>query len=501
MIELDGNSLTMAQAEAIALGATIRIAAAAQAQVDRARQTVLKAIETTAPTYGVNTGFGMLASCKIAPDQLVALQKNLVLSHAAGWGEALPLDETRLTMALRLNVLLKGFTGVRFSLCRALEALLNAGILPVIPEYGSVGASGDLAPLAHLALPLLGEGFVHFRGKIVHAAAALHMAGISPITLAEKEGLSLVNGTQVMLAIGTLCLARALRLADLFDRAAALSCEALQGSLAPFDPRIHAARSHPGQITSAGAIRQQLTGSYLHTLDRHALKLRLQDPYSLRCAPQVHGASIDAFAYARSVIEKELNAATDNPLVFTDDDTIISAGNFHGQPLAIPFDCAAIAAAELGSISERRLELLLNPSFSALPAFLTPNPGLESGYMAIQYLAAGLVNSNKVLTHPASSDSIPGNCGIEDHVSMGMTAACKLRKILTNLRAIAACELIAACQAVDLRGISPEHLGDGTKSLYDAVRATVPPLTCDRIVSKDIASAVQVIDTILARIE
>lgn len=497
MIELDGNSLTMAQAEKIALGAPLRIAATAEEQVEKARHTVLKAIESAEPTYGVNTGFGMLASYTIAQEQLIALQKNLVLSHAAGWGEALSLAETRLAMALRLNVLLKGFTGVRFSLCKALEALLNAGILPVIPEYGSVGASGDLAPLAHLALPLLGEGLVHFHGTIIPAAQALQHAGISPITLAEKEGLSLVNGTQVMLAIGTLCLMKALRLTDLFDTIAALSCEALQGSLAPFDARVHAARAQPGQIASAAAMRRQLTGSYLHTLDRNKLKLRLQDPYSLRCAPQVHGASRDAFAYAQGAIETEFNAATDNPLVFVDDDTIISAGNFHGQPLALPFDCAAIAAAELGNISERRLELLLNPSFSALSPFLTPNPGLESGYMAIQYLAASLVNSNKLLTHPACSDSIPGNCGVEDHVSMGMTAANKLRKILTNLRAIAACELIAACQAVDLRNISPKNLGDGTKVLYNAVRAAVPPLTSDRIVSEDIAKAVNVIDNVV----
>lgn len=496
-ILLDGNSLTINDAEAIGHGARVLIARASKKQVELARRTVLNAIKLGEPVYGVNTGFGVLSQCSIDPSQLLTLQKNLLLSHAAGWGDPLPLDETRLAVVLRLNILLKGYTGVRFRLCQAMQKLLDADILPYIPEVGSVGASGDLAPLAHLALPLIGQGMAHYGGKIMAASEALRLAKLRAIHLTEKEGLSLVNGTQIMLAVGTLAVIKAKKLAVLADNIAALSAEALLASTTPFDERIHEARGQLGQKKSAETIRSALTGSFLYNLDRTSL--RLQDPYSIRCAPQVHGASYDALYFCLDIIQRELNGVTDNPLVFSADEAIISAGNFHGQVLALPFDYSCMAAAELGNISERRLELLLNPAFSGLTPFLTANPGLESGYMAMQYLAASLVSSNKILTHPASTDSIPGNCGIEDHVSMGMTAAIKLRKIVSNLRAILACELLAACQALDLRAVSASMLGEGSRQLYTALRGRVEPLRHDRIISEDIAKGVEVIDALVAQ--
>lgn len=486
-ITLDGKSLTLPTAVAISQGAAISLADSVPATLTASRDIVKKKLRTHRPIYGVNTGFGFLANQAIPQSQLQTLQINILRSHASGHGAPLSLPETRLAMALRLNVLAQGYAGVRLELCQALHALLAANILPVIPELGSVGASGDLAPLAHLALPLIGEGEVHYQGRIIPAMQALLDADIAPITLAEKEGLALINGTQIMLAIGTIALAKGLHLLELADLLAALTFEGLQGNPEALDAQIHAARGQPGQIASAANMRAHLDGSYLHK-PRQPFP-RVQDPYSLRCAPQIHGASRDALTYPTAVIERELNATTDNPLVFIDPDRIVSGGNFHGQPLAIALDVAAIALSELGNVSERRLELMLNPHHSGLPAFLTSYPGLESGYMAAQYLAASLVNQNKLLANPASTDSIPGNVGIEDHVSMGMTSARKLRQLVGHLETILAIELMAAAQAIDLRHAHP--LGTGTARAYQMLRSHLPKLTEDRIIANDVTSALE----------
>lgn len=439
------------------------------------------------PVYGVNTGFGFFANRSIEKKLLRQLQMNLLKSHAAGHGDPLTIPETRLAMALRLNVLIKGYTGVRYALCETLLAHLHAGVYPVIPEYGSVGASGDLAPLAHLALPLTGHGEVFYQGHRMPAAEALRSAGLQPIELAEKEGLGLVNGTQIMLCVGGLSLSEAIDAVEKADQITALTYEALEASLDPLNPLIHSVRNQAGQIRSAETILSHLKGSSL--FDSKRVPHRLQDPYSIRCAPQIHGPTRDALQYTLAVVERELNAATDNPLAFPDEDIILSGGNFHGQALAIAFDLAAMAMAELGNVSERRLELLLNPQMSHLPAFLTPNEGIQSGYMAVQYLSASLVNENKVLASPACTDSIPGNVGIEDHVSMGMTSARKLKRIVKNTSTILAIEMLAAAQAIDL---GPKRkLGRGTAKMYRLLRSFVPMLTEDRVVAEDVKKALE----------
>lgn len=486
-VTLDGHSLSLAQAVAIADGASVRLAVAAKRSVEEGRKVVLQQLHTHRPIYGVNTGFGFLANQMVPDHSLRDLQRNILRSHASGYGNPLSRRETRLAMALRLQVLARGNAGVRWELCEALRDLLRAEIYPVIPEYGSVGASGDLAPLAHLALPLIGEGRVFYKRKEMAAMEALMDAGLQPITLTQKEGLALINGTQIMLSVGGLALAQALFLLDMADRIAALSYEGVQANPSALDASIHSARGQLGQIASASNMRDALLGSYL--FKPRAPFPRLQDPYSLRCAPQIHGASRDAIQYSLSVIEREWNAATDNPLVFADTGKILSGGNFHGQPLAMAFDIAAIALAEMGNVSDRRLEVLMNPHLSGLTAFLTPKPGLHSGYMAVQYLSASLVNENKLLANPACTDSIPGNVGIEDHVSMGMTSARKLKKLVNNVKTILAIELLAASQAVDLRRAKP--LGQETQMAYEMLRSQVPKLETDRIVSHDVEGAVE----------
>lgn len=485
-IAIDGHSLTLEKAWSIAAGAPICLHESVEKEVEASEAVVQKLLHSGRPTYGVNTGFGYLARETIPSQQLRVLQRNILRSHASGYGPALALAETRLAMALRLNVLVRGHAGVRYVLCQQLLDLINAEIYPVIPEYGSVGASGDLAPLAHLALPLIGEGQVHYQGRTVTAMEALLDAGISPIELSAKEGLSMINGTQVMLAIGSLALGRArsaLRKADLI---AALTFEGLVGNPLALDPSIHEARGQLGQIRSAKAMRDALEGSYLY--NRQTQFPRVQDPYSLRCAPQIHGPAYEAAAHSCRIAEIELNASTDNPLVFSDSSRVLSGGNFHGQPLALAFDFAAMALSELANVSERRLELLLNPHHSGLPAFLTPSPGLNSGYMAMQYLSASLVNENKLLANPACTDSIPGNVGIEDHVSMGMTSARKLKRLITNVETVLASELLAAAQAIDLRRAGP--LGYHTQQAYNKLRAIVPQLKDDRVIATDIEGAV-----------
>lgn len=489
-ILLDGNSLSLPRLEKIIAGAPLKIASSTKKRIVESSRFVQETAKGTAPVYGINTGFGFFARQKIEPSKLKELQVNILRSHAAGYGDALSVEETKAAMVLRLNVLLKGYTGIRFELCKALFDLIERGVTPIVPEYGSVGASGDLAPLAHLALPLIGEGMARYRGQEMSARTALKKARLKKFELSEKEGLSLVNGTQVMLAVGGLALIEALKTIDRADRICALSFEGMEGLVAALDPKIHKVRGHPGQIESARRILKELKGSYL--FDGHHLHSRVQDSYSLRCAPQVHGPSRESLNFVKGIVETELNAATDNPLVFTQNHQIISGGNFHGQPLAFAFDIACIALSEIANISERRLELLLNPHMSGLPAFLVDDGGTNSGYMAMQYLAASLVNDNKINANPACTDSIPGNVGVEDHVSMGMTSARKLRKIVKNANTVLACEMLAAAQAVDLRGV--KKLGKGTKEVHQILRGKVPKLKVDRIVAIDVERAVKCLE-------
>ena len=486
-VQLDGKSLTIEKLVSISHGERVAIAKGVRGRVDRSRGVVEALLRTGKALYGINTGFGGLATTRIPESDLAQLQVRLLRSHAAGYGNYLSKAQTRAMMALRTNVLLRGLTGVRFEVCQLLVNLLNAGIHPCIPEKGSVGASGDLAPLAHLALPVIGEGLVEYRGRIIPARSALKRAKLKPIVLREKEGLSLINGTQAMCAVGSLAVAEALRLAQLADVAAALSAEARSANVDAFDPRIHESRLHSGQIISAGRIRRLLQGSKL--CGKHSPTTRVQDAYSFRCAPQVHGASIDALEYCRDVLEREMNAATDNPLVFGNE--ILSGGNFHGQPLALALDFAAIATAELGSISERRIEQLINPALSGLPAFLTPQPGTNSGFMAAQYLAASLVNENKIFASPASTDSIPTCANIEDHVSMGMTSANKLQRIVENLYPILAVEFLCGAQARDFR--EKKTPAPRLDRVYRVIRKSVPRLLHDRIISRDIERAAQLV--------
>lgn len=487
-ISLDGNSLKFDQLSNIANGAKVEISDSAVHAVAESRAFIEQIIKGSDPVYGVNTGFGFFANKKIDAKDLRDLQVNLLRSHAGGYGKPLSNQEVRLALVLRLNVLLKGFTGVSLELCRAILDLIKADIIPVVPEYGSVGASGDLIPLAHLVLPLIGEGQVSYQNKIMPAKQALDLAGLKPINLAEKEGLSLINGTQIMLAVGGLALTKAEHLTKLADLVAALSYEALGARTSPIDPLIHQARGQHGQIKSAQRISQNLQGSYIFS-EKTANK-RIQDPYSIRCCPQVHGACFDTLEHVKNIIGCELNAATDNPLVFAKEGKILSGGNFHGEPLAQAFDIAAIGVSELANISERRLELLMNPNYSNLPAFLAADQGLNSGYMVLQYLSASLVNENKILSHPASTDSIPGNVGIEDFVSMGMTSARKFKKIVENIYVSLAAESLAAAQAIDMQSLSSK-LGQSTKLLYQTLRQKVPTLKQDRVVSDDVAEAVE----------
>ncbi len=440
------------------------------------------------PVYGINTGFGSLAEVRIEGHDLQALQRNLVLSHAVGVGDPLSRRETRALMALRLQNILLGYSGVRPETALHLGHMLNRGVHPVVPEKGSVGASGDLAPLAHIACGMIGEGPAEFRGAIMPAKEALRAAELDPIILEAKEGLALVNGTQGMTSVGGLALHDALALAIHADEGAALTMEALGAKAEAFDPRIQQLRPHPGQAEVATHILQLCEDSKLfNTLNTG----RVQDPYSIRCVPQVHGATRDGLAYAKEVLEREMNSVTDNPLVFPEDGSILSGGNFHGQPVAQALDFAAIALAELGNIAERRIEQLLNPALSGLPACLTHHNGLHSGYMMVQITAASLVNENKMLATPSSVDSIPGNAAREDHVSMGMTGARKLRTMVQNTRFILACEWLLAAQAVDLRRERP--LGRGTQVIYDRIRQRVPKLDNDRRHSEDIAAIAEML--------
>ena len=468
--------------DAAVLGTPVALGERARAKMEAARELVERAVHGE-HTYGVNTGFGRFVSQSIPDEQVEELQLRLLRSHACGVGEPYPDDVVRAAMLLRANALAKGYSGARIETVELLIECLNRGVLPYVPARGSVGASGDLAPLAHLALPLVGEGLARVDNELLGGAEALAAVGLEPIRLAAKEGLSLINGTQFMASMAALGFVRGRRLAQTADLACALSLEALQGSRTSFHPAIHAARPLPGQQASAANILRLLEGSAI--IESHRWCDKVQDAYSLRCAPQVHGAARDLLAYVEATVTVELNAATDNPLVLVEEGLVVSNGNFHGQPLAFGLDALAMAVSELASISERRVERLVNPSLSdGLPAFLTTDGGLNSGFMLPQYVAASLVSENKVLAHPASVDSIPTSAGQEDHVSMGNAAGLKALQVLTNAEHALAIELLAGAQAIEF--LAPLEPGPGVRATHDAVRALSERLQDDRPLAADI---------------
>ena len=497
-LRLGDEPLTLqAIAEVARANRPVAIGRDAQAAMVRARRVVDAVVaggDSAPAVYGVNTGFGALAEVRISAAEVTRLQQNLVRSHAAGVGAPLPREAVRAMMLLRAAVLATGRSGARPVCCERLCELLNAGVHPVIPARGSVGASGDLAPLAHLALGMIGEGLAEFRGEILPALDALRRARLEPLVLEAKEGLTLLNGTQHMTAVGGLALLDAEATCIVADIAGALSLEALKGTARAFDPRVVGARPHPGQIAVGAFLRELLAGSEI--AESHKDCGKVQDPYSLRCMPQVHGATRDMLGFARTVLEREAASSTDNPLVFLDGpegDEMISGGNFHGQPVAIALDAAAIAVAELANISERRIEQLVNPHLSSgLPPFLAPDSGLNSGFMIAQVSAAALVSENKVLAHPASVDSIPSSAGREDHVSMGATAALKLATIQDHVRTVLAIELLCAAQGLDLR--RPLHTTKPLESVHAMIRTRVPPMMVDRPLAPDIAAVRALID-------
>jgi len=497
---LDGQPLSLAEIEAVSLAACpVTVAPAALSRVAASWKLVEKIVEKGQKVYGVNTGFGKLSDVSVPPESLAQLQANLVRSHAGGVGQPLSEGEARAMLLLRANVLAKGYSGCRPAVVEMLVALLNAGVHPVIPEKGSVGASGDLAPLAHLALVVIGEGEAFYKGERMDGGEALRRAGLQPLTLAAKEGLALLNGTQAMTAVGGLAVMRGWRIARIADLAGAISLEALKGTPAAFDPRIQLARPHAGQIAVAEHLNQLLTGSEIREAHRDH-DTRVQDAYCLRCMPQVHGAVRGVLEHVRSVLEIEAGSATDNPLVFPENslgtqlsEAVISGGNFHGAPLAYAFDYAALALTDLASITERRIVRLLNPDINeGLPAFLSPNPGLSSGFMIAQIVAAALINECQVLSHPSSTGSIPTDGGKEDHVSMGMTGALKLRQIIDQVERVVAIELMCATQALEFR--RPLKASAKIEGAHDIVRSVVPRLEEDRVLAGDIealASAVR----------
>ena len=484
MIHLDGNSLTLEQLTAIADGsAAVALAPASAARVDESRRVVDAKATGDAPVYGINTGFGALAETAIPREQLGALQLNLLRSHAAGVGEPLPTRAVRASMALRANVLAKGFSGIRRSTLDLLIEMLNRGVHPVVPDRGSVGASGDLAPLAHLALVLVGEGFATVRDSMVMPGAdALRAAGLAPIILEAKEGLALINGTQPSTAVAALAVMSATEVARSADVAAALSIDGLRGSTRPFEARIHQARPHAGQGVAAANIHALLQNSGINK--SHEGCGRVQDAYSLRCAAQVHGAARDALEFARRTLSIEANSATDNPMVFAAADEIVSGGNFHGAPVAIASDVLAIAVTQLATISERRSDRLVNPALSELPAFLTTASGLQSGYMIAQVTAAALASELKTFAHPASVDTIPTSANKEDHVSMSMGAALKAERAVQHAARVLAVEVLCACQAIDL--LAPLATSPPLSRAHAFVRGIAPTLVDDRPPSPDI---------------
>jgi histidine ammonia-lyase len=485
-VSLTGDDLTLADVWTVAVeGVRADLSEEGRGKLRAARSLVERIAEGSSGehTYGINTGFGRFVERTIPPELSEELQLRLLRSHACGVGDPYPDEVVRAAMLLRANALAKGYSGARVETVELLLECLNRGVLPHVPSRGSVGASGDLAPLAHLALPLVGEGSATVEGERLGGADALARVGLEPVRLRAKEGLSLINGTQFMAAIGALALIRGHRLAQAADIACALSLEALQGSRVSFRPEIHALRPLPGQASSAANVIRLLEDSAV--IEAHRWCDKVQDAYSLRCAPQVHGACRDLLTYAEETVAVELNAATDNPLVLVEEGELVSNGNFHGQPLAFALDAAAMALAELASISERRVERLTNPSLSdGLPAFLTRDGGLNSGFMIPQYVSASLVSENKVLAHPASVDSIPTSAGQEDHVSMGNAAALTCWQVLANAERALAIELLAGAQAIEF--LAPLEPGVGTRAAHDFVRGLSPALDEDRPLAEDI---------------
>jgi len=489
-IIIDGNTLTLEAVGKIANEkAQIRLADASIAKVAQCRKYVDKIIANGDIVYGLTTGFGKFSSVNIPKDKIAELQVNLIRSHSVSVGEPYSEEITRAIMLLRIAVLAKGHSGIRLETLQTLVEMLNRGVHPIIPMRGSVGASGDLSPLSHLALVLLGEGEAIYEGERLTGAESLQRAGIRPISLAAKEGLALNNGTQVMAAIGALMLLKAEKLCRTADITAAISIDALLGTPSAFDSLVHGLRPHPGQMNSAENLRLLLQNSPLR--DSHLNCDNVQDAYSLRCTPQVHGAVRDALAYARGVLSIEINSATDNPLIFPEEDKVISGGNFHGEPLAIALDTMALAFSELANISERRIEQMLNPALSrGLPPFLAKRPGLDSGYMIAQLTAASLISENKVLSHPASVDSIPTSANQEDHVSMGSVSAIKLLQVVENVERVIAIEFLIGATALDYRDYPSSAALESVKSL---LRQKVAKLEEDRILYPDIDAAIALV--------
>ncbi|PYP82989.1 MAG: histidine ammonia-lyase [Blastocatellia bacterium AA13] len=492
MIEINGSSLTLEQTSAVADGEKVSLNPTAIDGIDRARKFVEAIVAGGDVVYGINTGFGKLADVTIPAHRLRELQVNLVRSHSCGVGEPLSERVVRAMMLQRANVLAKGFSGCRELVVNTLIRMLNEGVHPRIPSRGSVGASGDLAPLAHLALVAIGEGDATYRGKLMSGSEAMTRAGIPPLVLEAKEGLALLNGTQAMTSVGGLALLAAERLAEAADVTGAMTLEALKGTPVAFDEKIQAVRPHAGQTASARRLRQLIENSEIRESHRdHSIDPRVQDAYAIRCMPQVHGAVRDAIAHTKRILEIEINSATDNPLIFPEAGEILSGGNFHGEPVALALDYAAIAVADLGTISERRVERLVNPDLSGLPAFLTPHPGTNSGMMIAQVAAVSLIAENNVLAHPASVTNLPTSANKEDHVSMGMTSALKFTQVVKNVEVILAIELMCAAQGLEF--LKPLRPGPLLTEVYNRVRDRVPALEQDAPLSGYIESLVDLV--------
>lgn len=488
-IIIEGGSLSLEDFISVCRNNTkVSISGDAKKRVAASRETVSAFVENSEIVYGVTTGFGKFSEVVITKDESKLMQRNLIVSHAVGSGNFFTTEIVRGIMLLRINNLCIGFSGVKYETVQTLVDMLNIGVHPQIPEKGSLGASGDLAPLAHMVLPMLGLGTAEYNGKVMSGANAMRIAGIDTIELISKEGLALINGTQVMTSVGAHTIYDGLKLMDIADLSASLTFEALHGITSVLDERIHMLRPHKGQMHTAKTMGAMLKGSERTMIQGQG---KIQDAYSMRCTPPVHGASRDALQFIKEKIEIEMNSVTDNPIIFADTKEGISGGNFHGQPVALAFDFLGIALAELANIAERRLERMVNPALNGLPAFLVANGGLNSGFMIVQYSAAALVSENKVLAHPASVDSIPSSGNQEDHVSMGTIGARKALEILKNTRRVIAMEMMCACQAIDLG--DNKQLGDSTQKAYNIIRECITTLEADREMYEDINNLEQLI--------
>ena len=496
---ITGQDLTIDQIAAVCRNhAFVELSEESRKKILESRKVVDELVAEKKTVYGITTGFGKFSDVVISQDECTKLQRNLIITHAVGGGDPFPIDVAKGIMLLRVNNLSKGFSGIRLETVQTMIDMLNKDVTPFIPEKGSLGASGDLAPLSHMVLVMIGMGKAYYQGELIDGGEAMKRAGITPIVLGAKEGLALNNGTQAMTSVGSLALYDAIKLAKIADITDALCFEAQNGVTDALQPRVHEIRPHHGQGITAKNLVRLLEGSKNTTRQG---EIRVQDAYSLRCTPQIHGASKDAINYVKEHVDIEINSVTDNPLIFKEDRAGISGGNFHGQPMALPFDFLKIAEAELANVSERRIERLVNPAYSGLPAFLTEHGGVNSGFMIVQYSAAALVSENKVLAHPASVDSIPSSAGQEDHVSMGTIAARQAAEIGRNVRRVLAMELMVACQGIDMRG--NKGLGKGTQAAYDLVRKGVAKLEYDRPLYEDIEYCEQLLkdDSLINAVE